>query len=236
MLEKYWNTIALKEIGEEGQKKLFASKVLVVGAGGLASSLLTHLVSSGVGHIGVVDDDIVKKDNLPRQIIFSEEDVSKKKVEVVKEKLSKLNSDVLITAYDTRLSKDNAEEIIARYDLIIDCVDNFESKFLINDTCVKLNKPFVTAGVSDYCGQIMSYIPGKSRDFKSIFDELPLNINPEDFDDDGVFPTTVGVISNIEATEVLKILLGIGEPLINEMLVVDTLNWNIKKIQIKNPS
>lgn len=233
LLEKYYCSIKLDEIGVEGQNRLLSARVLVVGAGGLASSSLLYLSSSGVGHIGIVDDDVVSLNNLPRQVLYSEKDIGNKKVEVTKKKLEALNPDICIGIYPIRLNKDNAEEIISNYDIVLDCVDNFETKFLINDICVKLQKPFVTAGVSDYKGQIMTYVPGISKDFKYIFDELPININPKDFDDDGVFPTAVGMISIIQANEVLKYLLGFKNLLINKMLVVDTLEMNIKKIEIK---
>lgn len=231
--DRYYCSISLKEIGIEGQEKLKASKVLVVGSGGLASSALLYLSSSGVGTIGIIDNDKVSLNNLPRQILFDENDIGEYKAEAAKKKLEALNKNVSINIYKYRLNKDNAEEVISKYDIILDCVDNFESKFLINDTCVKLQKPFVTAGVSDYKGQIMTYVSGKGKDFKSIFDELPINIDPKYIDDDAVFPTAVGVVSNIQVSEALKYLLNIGDLLINKMLVVDLLKWDFRKIEIK---
>ena len=234
-VKRYSCSTFLKEIGEQGQLKLLNAKVLVVGAGGLASSVLMYLVSSGIGFLGVIDDDKVSLDNLPRQILFNASEVGKKKVIVAKERLEQLNSDTKVTIYDKRLTNDNAEELFKDYDLILDCVDNFETKFLINDICVKLHKPFVTAGVSDYKGQVMSYIPSQSKhDFKSLFSELPINIEQKYKDEDrGVFPPSVGIISNIEVCEALKIIIGAGKPLIDEMLVVDTLDWYFHKMVIK---
>ena len=232
-LEKYYHTIALKEIGEEGQRKLLSSKVLVVGAGGLASSVLLYLATSGVGVIGVIDDDVVSLSNLPRQVLFSEREIGRSKALVIKERLEHINKDVKVNAYNQRLTEDNGSTI-KDYDLILDCVDNFETKFLINDLCVRFNKPFITAGVSDYKGQVLSFIPGKSkRDFKSLFSELPINI-PDEYKkgDEGVFPPAVGLIGNIQTSEALKYLLGIEELLVDQMLVVDTLSWNIKKIKL----
>ncbi len=233
-LQKYYHTIALKEIGEQGQLKLLNSKVLVVGAGGLASSVLLYLASSGVGTIGVIDDDVVSLNNLPRQVLFTEEDVGRNKVDVVKERLLKTNKDIRVVTFNQRLNENNCETIIRDYDLVLDCVDNFETKFLVNDVCVSLGKPFVTAGVSDYKGQVMTYVPHKShRDFKSLFSELPINI-PEEYKkgDEGVFPAVVGLIGNIQASEAIKFLLGFDSLLIDEMLVIDTLSWNIKKIKL----
>ena len=232
-LEKYYCSIKLKEIDQKGQLKLLNSKVLVVGAGGLASSTLMYLASSGIGYIGIIDDDYVSLNNLPRQILYSPNDIGKKKIDAAKKKLESLNKDVEIKTYNERLTELNARKIISEYDLVLDCVDNFETKFLIDDACVFLNKPFVTAGVSDYKGQVMTYIPNVSSDFKSLFSELPININPQDQDDDGVFPPAVGIISNIQICEALKYLLGIGELLTNQMLVVDTLLWRFQKIAIK---
>jgi len=233
-LDKYYHTIALKEIGEKGQKKLLNSKVLVIGAGGLASGVLLYLASSGVGHIGVMDDDKVSLSNLPRQILFSENDIGKFKVEVVKDKLYQVNNDIEVISYRQRLSLDNGEELFKQYDLILDCVDNFESKFIINDLCVKLSKPFIIAGVSDYRGQVLTYVPGQSkRDFKSLFSELPINISEEEKAKDiGVLPTSVGLIGMIEASEAIKYLLDLNDLLIDQMLVVNPLTWNIKKIKL----
>ena len=231
-LDRYYCSIKLNEIGEQGQLKLLNSKVLVVGAGGLASSTLMYLSSSGVGYIGIIDNDNVASNNLPRQILYNSSDIGKKKVEMAKKRLRSLNKDAKAKVYDELLNIDNASKIIKGYDLIIDCVDNFETKFLINDTCVKLHKPFITGGVSDYRGQVMTYIPEKLKDFKSLFSELPVNIDEKYKDDDGVFPPAVAIISNIQASEALKYLLGIGELLTNQMLVVDTLNWHFQKIKI----
>lgn len=232
-LDKYYHTIALKEIGEEGQRKLLSSKVLVIGAGGLASGVLLYLASSGVGTIGVMDDDKVSLNNLPRQVLYNQDDVNKLKVEAAKERLEALNRDIKVNAYPNRLTLDNGA-LIKDYDLILDCVDNFETKFLIDDLCKQYKKPFITAGVSDYKGQVLAYVPSRSkRDFKSLFSELPVNI-PEEYKkaDEGVFPSAVGLIGNIQASEALKYLLGIEELLIDQMLVVDTLSWNIKKIKL----
>ena len=178
-LDRYYCSIKLDNINEQGQAKLLNSKVLVVGAGGLASSTLMYLASSGVGTIGIIDDDFIALNNLPRQIIYNSSDVGKKKVETAKKRLNELNKDVNVIIHDEKLTKDNAKEIISSYDIILDCVDNFETKFLINDTCVLLKKPFITAGVSDYKGQVMTYVPDVSKDFKSLFSELPINIDPK---------------------------------------------------------
>ena len=227
-LARYQYTIGLEEIKEEGQLKLLNSSVLVVGAGGLGSAALLALASLGIGHIGIVDNDIISATNLPRQIIYGIKDVGKGKAITAKKVLKSKNPDIEVKIYPYRLDEKNARRIIKKYDIVLDCTDNFETKFLINDTCVKLKKPFVTAGVMDYKGQIMTVIPG-SKDFKSLFDELP-KYNPDD--DKSVYPLAVSIISNIAASEVIKCLLGLGDLLTNCLLVVDTLKTSFKKIII----
>ena len=227
-LDRYQYTIGLENIKEEGQLKLLNSSVLVVGAGGLGSAALLALGSIGVGHIGIVDNDVISATNLPRQIIYGIKDVGKGKAITAKKVLKNKNPDIDVKVYSYRLDENNARRIIKKYDIVLDCTDNFESKFLINDTCVKLKKPFVTAGVMDYKGQIMTVIPG-SADFKSLFDELP-KYNPDD--DKSVYPLAVSIISNIAASDVIKYLLGFGELLINSLLVVDTLKTCFKKIKV----
>ena len=224
-LNHYYHSVNLKGIGIEGQLKLLNSKVLVIGAGGLGSHVLPLLVSSGIGHIGIVDDDKVSMSNLPRQTLYNIKDIEKAKVEAAKKHLRLLNPDVKIKTYQTRLNEGNAKEIIKGYHLVIDCTDNFETKFLINDTCVALKKPFITGGVDDYKGQVMTYIPKISKDFKSLFSELPINIDEKYKEDDiGIFPVIVSLIGNVVASEALKYLLGIGKLSTNKLLVVDSLN------------
>ena len=231
--ERYYNSIFLKEIGEKGQEKLLNSRVLVIGAGGLGSHVLPILVSSGVGFIGIIDNDVVSLDNLPRQIIYEYKDVGKYKVNSAKRRLARLNPDVTIKTYKLYLSKRNGGRIIKDYDLVIDCTDNFESKFVINDLCVRWNIPFICAGVSDFKGQVMTCIPNKSKDFKSLFNELPINIEQKYKDEDqGVFPPAVALIGNIASSEALKYLIGIDDLLLDTLLVVDTLKNHYQKIKL----
>ena len=231
-LEKYYHSIALNEIKEEGQIKLLNSSVLVVGAGGLGSASLLQLTSMGIGRIGIIDNDVVKLDNLPRQLIYQKDDINKPKVLVAKKRLKKVNPDVEIKTYNYRLDESNAKRIIKKYDIVLDCTDNFETKFLIDDVCEKLKKPFVPAGVSDFKGQVMTVIPPKTKDFKSLFSELPINIEEKYKDDDGVFPFAVSIISLIAGSEVTKYFLGIETLLTDQLLVVDTLKMDFKKYKI----
>lgn len=229
---RYAHTIALKEIGVSGQEKLKNSKVAVIGAGGLASSALLLLSSMGVGSITIIDNDVVSLTNLPRQILYSDSDIGNSKVEVAKKKLELLNPNVHICALNERLEASNAIELLKGHDVILDCTDNFETKFLIDDTCKELNIPFVIAGVSDYQGQVCTCIPMKSQDFKSLFSTLPINIEEKyKLDDFGVYPIAVNTISNIAANEVVKLLVGFGDLLLDQMLVYNlkTNHFNIIK-------
>ena len=231
--DRYFCSTFLKEIKEEGQLKLLNSKVVVVGAGGLGSHILPLLVSSGVGFISVIDDDVISISNLPRQTLFDEKDVGKKKANAAKRKLSKLNSGVIVKTHITRLNKSNASRLLKGFDIVIDATDNFETKFLINDVCVKNEIPFVCSGVSDFKGQVMTYIPNESIDFKSLFSELPVNIEQKYIDEDqGVYPPAVAVIGNIAASETIKYLIGNKSLLSKEMLIVDLLDYNFHKIKL----
>ena len=232
-IDKYFHTTFLKEIGIEGQKKLLNSKVLVIGAGGLAASSLLYLTSMGVGHIDIVDDDKIEYSNLPRQIIFDEDDVGQYKVDVLKAKLEKKNKDVSVIPIKERLNASNALKIISNHDIVLEFTDNFETKFLVNDICLTLNIPFVISGVSDYQGQVMTCLPNKSKDFKSLFSELPVNIDEKyKKEDQGVFPLSIGVISDIASSEAIKYLLHIGELLLNKMVVINLLTNKYQIIEL----
>ena len=222
--DRYYHSTFLKEIKEEGQIKLLNSKVVVIGCGGLASSLLVHLTSMGVGSITLIDDDKVSLSNLPRQTLFNDKDIGRYKVDVLKEKLEALNKDVFINIIKERLNESNGHTLLKGFDIVIDCTDNFESKFLIDDLCHELNIPFVTAGVSDYQGQVCTCIPSKSQGFKSLFSILPINIDEKYKEEDqGVFPPSIGVISEIACSEAIKYLLGIGSLLLDQLLIVNLL-------------
>ena len=227
-LERYSATIGLEDIKEEGQIKLLNSSVLVVGAGGLGNSALLSLATLGIGHIGIVDFDNISLSNLPRQYLYDYKDIGKSKALTAKKILRKKNPDLDIKVYPYKLDEKNARRIIKKYDIVLDCTDNFETKFLINDVCLKTRTPFVIAGVEDYKGQIMTCIPGESMDFKSLFNPLPHSIEESRF----VYPPAVSIISQIAASEVVKYLLNLGELLLNSLLVVDTLKTSFKKIYI----
>jgi adenylyltransferase/sulfurtransferase len=216
-LERYSRQMLLSGIGGVGQEKLSLSKVLVVGAGGLGSSCLLHLAAAGVGTIGIIDFDKVELSNLHRQIIHTTEDIGKPKVTSAKEKINKINPDIKVITYAERLEEKNVENILNDYEIIVDGLDNFKDKFLLNDICVKLNKKLVHAGVIGFEGQIMTIIPG-SCNLRTLFPSgIPDELN-RSCKDVGVLGTCVGIISTLQANEVLKLALNIGEPLINKIL------------------
>ena len=218
-LERYSRNISVKEIGLEGQQKLLESKVLVVGAGGLGSPAILYLAAAGVGTIGIVDSDIVDLSNLQRQIIHS--NVGEDKVTSSKERVNKLNPDVKVITYKMRLDETNASDIFKEYDFIIDATDTYESKMVINDAAVKAEKPFVHAGVLRFEGQVMTYVPHKSPDYRCIMPDKP-NDAPN-AKSDGIIGAVAGVIGSIEAMEAIKYLLGIGDLLTGNLLTYNAL-------------
>ena len=231
-LEKYRLTIALKDINEQGQETLLNSSILVVGIGGLGSTSLILLSSMGIGHIGIIDNDVVSLSNLPRQIIYEYKDIGKAKVDVAKKKMKRMNPDIKVISYKYRLDEQNAAKIIKKYDIVIDCTDNLRTKFLINDICIKLNKPFVTGGVSGFSGQVMTVVPPKTKTFKDIFADTSEQTLLSYEDELAVFPATVSLISNIVCLEAVKYLLQIKDLLTDQILVVDTKKMICKHIKI----
>ncbi len=235
-LERYARQIVLNGVGVSGQEKLLASKVLVVGAGGLGCTVLSYLVASGIGTIGVIDYDKVELSNLHRQILHFTDDINKSKILSVKQKLNKINPDVEIKTYDYKLEKSNIEEIFSEYEIIVDGLDNFKDKFLVNDYSVLLNKKMVHAGVTGFEGQILTVIPQKSACLRCYFpEELPDNLK-QNCKEIGVVGSTVGVIGSMQANEVIKLILGIGKPLTNRILKFNALESSFYefKIQRKN--
>lgn len=234
--ERYSRQIVISEIGEEGQEKLGNSSVLVIGCGGLGSPAAIYLASSGIGRIGLVDDDIVSISNLQRQILHYEKDIGKSKVESASKSIKDINSKIIIDKYDERLTEINVHEIFSHYDFIIDATDNFKSKFLINDTCVNLGKPFVHAGVMGFNGQVMTYIPNAGPCYRCIFGNIPEDDLVKRPDMLGILGTVTGIIGSIEATEAIKYLLGIGDLLIGRLLTFDALKMSFREIKLPDKS
>ncbi|TGE38781.1 HesA/MoeB/ThiF family protein [Desulfosporosinus fructosivorans] len=233
-LERYARHLVLKEIGVKGQMKLLNSKVLVIGTGGLGSPVAMYLAAAGIGTIGLVDPDVVELSNLQRQIIHSSQDLGRPKVISGKETINSLNPDVDVVTYEEWVSSENISDILKDrdYDFIIDATDNLTSKFLINDACVLLKKPFSHAGVSQLFGQTMTYVPGEGPCYRCIFLNPPPATGVQTNEEKGVLGVIPGVIGTIQATEAIKFLLGIGELLTGKLLVFDALDMEFRKVEI----
>lgn len=224
--ERYARHILLREVGEAGQEKLAAGRVLVIGAGGLGSPVALYLASSGVGHIGIADADAVELSNLQRQIIHTTADLGRMKVESAKAKMVAQNPNVEVETWALRLTEDNIDGIVSKYDFVIDATDNFATKFLINDSCVRLGKPFSHGSVMRFGGQAMTWVPGAAT-YRDVFPEPPVDGSDVNCGIVGLLATMPGIIGTIQATEALKYLLGVGELLTDRLLVVDALDASV---------
>ena len=227
-IDRYDRQMKLPAIGPEGQKKLSMSRVLVVGAGGLGSPVLQYLAGAGVGTIGIVDTDTVSITNLHRQVLHPESHVGMNKAESAAIILRKQNSSITINTHPFMLDNSNANEIISCYDFIIDAVDNFETKFLINRTCVYLKKAFCYAGVIQFHGQLMTYVPGQGPCLRCIFEDDPAPADVPKCSQVGVLGQVAGVIGCLEAIEAIKYITGAGQLLIGRMLIFDGLSSTIR--------
>ncbi len=230
--ERFRCHVLLDRFGEQGQIKLLGSRVLVVGAGGLGSSALLYLGACGVGEIGIADGDRVDLSNLQRQVVHGEEDLGKEKTRSAEETLRRVRPEVRLNLHSSRLTPDNAEEILAPYDFVLEATDNFESKFLINDACMRLNKPFSHAGAVGWYGQTMTVVPGKGPCFRCLFQEPPPEGAVETTSKAGVLGTVPGVLGLIQATEAVKYLLGAGDLLVGRLLTWDALAGIFREVRL----
>lgn len=229
-MERYSRHILLKEIGEEGQQKLRKASVLIVGAGGLGSPVALYLAAAGIGQIGIIDDDVVSLTNLQRQILYRESQIGTPKVACAKATLNDLNSETNIRTYPFRLDESNARSIIKGYDLIIDACDNFDTRYLIDRITQESGIPYLYGSIGEFTGQVSIFNISGAGSYADLFPEdekpekgtLPL----------GVMGSVPGVIGSIQATEAIKLITGIGKPLINELLCIDLLNMEFRKIKL----
>ena len=236
--ERYQRNTALRAMGIEGQERLLQSKVLLVGAGGLGSPIALYLAAAGVGTLGIVDGDDVDLSNLQRQIIHSEQSVGVEKVFSAERRLRELNSSICVIPYHEMAAPDTLGHIIADqdYDFIIDGTDNFSAKFLINDTCVRLQKPFSHGGVVAFHGQTMTYVPGRGPCYRCIFEEEPPEGEVPTAREVGILGAVAGTIGTIQATEAVKYLLGAGDLLTGFLLTYDALAAVFRKVPFsENP-
>lgn len=218
---RYDRQMILPEIGEEGQKKLLNAKVLIVGVGGLGSPIALYLAGAGVGCIGLVDDDVVSISNLQRQVLYSEKELGKSKAVCAAERLSALNSEIKVQPYSTRLTEDNAFDIIGEYDMVVDGCDNFATRYLINDICIRQGKPYIYGAICGFEGQVSVFNFGdRKKSYRDLYpDEEEMKRMPPP--PKGVMGITPAVVGSIEATEVLKVIGGFGDVLASELWTID---------------
>ena len=231
---RYRRHLALKEVGEAGQIKLLASRVLLVGGGGLGSPAALYLAAAGVGRIGLADGDVIDLSNLNRQILYTTAELGRVKVAQAKEKLEALNPDIQVTAYHCRLDAENAEAICRDYQVVVDCLDNFAARFVLNDVCLKLNIPLVHAGVYKYYGQTLTILPGQGACLRCLYPEgADLDKTEHNCGNDGILGVIPGVLGTLQALETLKLLLNLGESNSRNMLYFDGLNLSFDQIKVE---
>lgn len=232
--ERYARHLILENVGEAGQERLLAGKVMVIGAGGLGSPIALYLAAAGVGTIGIADSDRVELSNLQRQIAHYTADLGRPKVVSAREKMTAMNPDVTVIPFETRVEASNIGGIIADFDFVIDATDNFAAKFLINDACVAAGKPFSHGGILRFDGQTMTVLPGKSPCYRCIFPEPPESDEVATAcSRAGVMGVLPGVIGTIQATEAIKYLLRIGAPLTGRLLTYNALTLKFREVSIK---
>jgi adenylyltransferase/sulfurtransferase len=219
---RYARHLALPEIGAAGQQKLGASSVLVVGAGGLGSPAALYLAAAGVGRIGLVDHDRIEISNLQRQVLFTTGEIGQGKAVTAKARLESLNPTVQVVAHEEKLLATNVERLFDSYDVILDGTDRLATRYLVNDACVLLGKPLVSAAIHRFEGQAMTYLPGQSPCYRCLYPDSPEDLIPN-CATAGVLGVLPGVMGSLQATEAIKLLLDIGEPLAGRLLVYDAL-------------
>lgn len=223
---RYSRHIRLSEVGYEGQAKLKSASVLVIGAGGLGCPVLQYLVAAGVGKIGVIDNDVVDISNLQRQVLFSEEDIDKPKPIVAVEKLKKQNTEIEFKAYFERLTTKNIFKVIEKYNIVVDCSDNFPTRYLINDACVISNKILVYGAIDKFDGQVTVFNYNYGPTLRCLSPEQPSSLESPSCAEVGVIGVIPGIIGAFQANEVIKIILGIGDILSGKLLLFDALNYS----------
>jgi adenylyltransferase/sulfurtransferase len=235
-IQRYSRHLIMPEVGMEGQLKLKRARVLTIGTGGLGAPLGLYLAAAGVGHLGLVDFDVVDSSNLQRQVTFTTADVGKSKSEAAKARLTALNPAIEIVSYDTRLTSENALELFRDYDIIVDGTDNFPTRFLVNDACVLLGKPNVYGSIFRFEGQatVFGYTGGPC--YRCLYPEPPPPGLVPSCAEGGVLGVLPGIIGSIQAMETIKLILGAGEPLVGRLLLFDALAMRFRELKLKkNP-
>jgi len=235
-LSRYSRHLILPEVGMEGQRRLKAARVLCVGTGGLGSPMALYLTAAGIGTLGLVDFDVVDASNLQRQIIHSTKDIGRKKIDSAEEKLSALNPAIKIVKHETMLSSANALDILKDYDIVADGTDNFPTRYLVNDACVLLGKPNVYGSIFRFEGQASVFATEAGPCYRCLYPEPPPPGLVPSCAEGGVLGILPGLVGVIQATEVIKLILGKGESLVGRLLLVDALNMRFRELKLrKNP-
>ena len=235
IIERFSRQIVLKDIGTLGQKKILSSKVLIVGVGGLGSPAVEFLSRAGIGSLGIIDDDIISLSNLHRQTLYNTSDIGKLKVKIAKDKIKKINPNTKVTIYNIRLNNINFKKIINDYDYIVDGSDNFTTKFLLNDFCLKFKKTLVTGAISKFDGHIFTFNfkNKKIPCLRCFFQESNISNDLLNCESDGILGTVAGIVGTIQANEVLKKILNIGMGLDGYIFIIDLLHLKFRKVKLK---
>ena len=228
---RYARHLILPQVGEAGQKKIKSASVLVVGAGGLGSPVLMYLAAAGIGKIGIIDDDKVEMTNLQRQIIHSTSSIGELKTESAKRRIKQINPEIIVDIFDTRLTIENAKEIIDGYDIIVDGTDNFATRYTISDCCEILGKPWVFGSIHRFEGQVSVFNLNGSPNYRDLFPKAPPPELAPNCAEAGVLGVLPGIIGSFQANEVLKIVLEMDGILDSELLLIDTQTMNIRKLR-----
>ena len=232
-LRRYSRHLLIPEVGVEGQERLGSARALCVGAGGLGSPVLAYLAAAGIGRIGIVDDDTVDESNLQRQTIFQTGDIGKPKAAIAAERVRAINPLVAADAFPVRLDHGNAREIVRLYDVVVDCTDRFETRYLINDACALEDKPDVYGSIFRFDGQVSVFHRGRGPCYRCLFPESPPPGTVPTCAEGGVLGVLAGLVGTWQANEALKIVLGIGEPLVGRLLLVDALAARVREVAIE---
>ena len=237
-IDRYSRQIILKKVGTIGQKKLLQSSVLVVGAGGLGSPISIYLTALGVGKIGIIDKDKVEMSNLARQIIFETKDINKNKSYVAIKKLKKINPNIELKSFKIKLTSKNINKIAKKFDLIIDGSDNFRTRFLINDYCLKNQKILISGAISKFDGQVyaFNFLKKQSPCLRCFIPIMPRNPDIDNCEHEGVLGPLAGIIGSIQANEAVKEILKIGDSLCGNILIVDALKLTFRKVILNKRS
>ena len=237
-IDRYSRQIILKKIGIIGQKKLLKSSVLIVGAGGLGSPIAIYLAALGIGKIGIIDKDNVEMSNLARQIIFETKDIKKKKSSTSINKLKKINPDIKLRSFNENLTRININRIAKNFDLIVDGSDNFRTRFLINDYCLENKKILVSGAISKFDGQVYTFNFSKKKSpcLRCFIPKIPSNPDVDNCEYEGILGPLAGIIGSIQANEVVKEILEIGDTLCGNILIINALKLTFRKVKLNKRS